>query len=123
MNAAVSLTMCVFNRLAWKMLPLYVFAQFLGSFLAAGTVYAIYYGKATQPVQAHKALSTYTVHHCCISIGNCASKNPCLLNIVPICRGYTWLLRRKPDSNWSKGHSWYFCYLPCTIPLLAGWIH
>lgn len=47
MNAAVSLTMCVFNRLAWKMLPLYVFAQFLGSFLAAGTVYAVYYGKAT----------------------------------------------------------------------------
>lgn len=44
MNAAVSLTMCAFGRLAWKMLPLYVFAQFLGSFLAAGTVFAVYYG-------------------------------------------------------------------------------
>lgn len=43
MNAAVSLTMCAFGRLAWKMLPLYVFSQFLGSFLAAGTIYAIYY--------------------------------------------------------------------------------
>ncbi|XP_029990298.1 aquaporin-7 [Sphaeramia orbicularis] len=43
MNAAVSFTMCVFGRLAWKMLPLYVFAQFLGSFLAAGTIYAVYY--------------------------------------------------------------------------------
>lgn len=45
MNAAVSLTMCAFGRLAWKMLPLYVVAQFLGSFLAAGTVYAVYYGE------------------------------------------------------------------------------
>ncbi|XP_003973612.2 aquaporin-7 [Takifugu rubripes] len=43
MNAAVTLTMCTFGRLAWKMLPLYVFAQFLGSFLAAGTIYAVYY--------------------------------------------------------------------------------
>lgn len=43
MNAAVSITMCAFGRLAWKMLPLYVFAQFLGSFLAAGTIYAVYY--------------------------------------------------------------------------------
>ncbi|XP_041803850.1 aquaporin-7 [Chelmon rostratus] len=43
MNAAVSLTMCLFSRLAWKMLPLYVFAQLLGSFLAAGTIYAVYY--------------------------------------------------------------------------------
>ncbi|KAM9408754.1 aquaporin-7 [Pholidichthys leucotaenia] len=43
MNAAVSFTMCVFGRLAWKMLPLYILAQFLGSFLAAGTIYSIYY--------------------------------------------------------------------------------
>lgn len=43
MNAAVSFTMCAFGRLAWKMLPLYVFAQLLGSFLAAGTIYGIYY--------------------------------------------------------------------------------
>ncbi|XP_047439423.1 aquaporin-7 isoform X1 [Mugil cephalus] len=43
MNGAVSFTMCVFGRLAWKMLPLYVFAQLLGSFLAAGTIYGVYY--------------------------------------------------------------------------------
>ncbi|KAM6927704.1 aquaporin-7 [Xenentodon cancila] len=43
MNGAVSFTMCVFGRLAWKMLPLYIFAQLLGSFLAAGTIYAVYY--------------------------------------------------------------------------------
>ncbi|XP_061583798.1 aquaporin-7 [Cololabis saira] len=43
MNGAVSFTMCVFGRLGWKMLPLYIFAQLLGSFLAAGTIYAVYY--------------------------------------------------------------------------------
>ncbi|KAM4613678.1 aquaporin-7 [Polymixia lowei] len=43
MNAAVSFTMCVFGRLPWNMLPLYVFTQLLGSFLAAVTVYAVYY--------------------------------------------------------------------------------
>lgn len=52
MNAAVSLTMCAFGRLAWKMLPVYVFAQFLGSFLAAGTIYAIYYGEACSVICA-----------------------------------------------------------------------
>ncbi|XP_051959898.1 aquaporin-7-like [Xyrauchen texanus] len=43
MNAAVSFTMCVFGRLRWKMLPLYVLAQFMGSFLAAGTIFSLYY--------------------------------------------------------------------------------
>ncbi|KAM4587593.1 aquaporin-7 isoform 2-T2 [Odontesthes bonariensis] len=43
MNAAVSFAMCVFGRLAWKMLPLYVIVQLLGTFLASGTIYAIYY--------------------------------------------------------------------------------
>ncbi|XP_066502364.1 aquaporin-7 [Hoplias malabaricus] len=43
MNAAVSFTLCVFGRLGWKMLPLYVAAQLLGSFLAAGTVFTLYY--------------------------------------------------------------------------------
>ena len=45
MNAAVSLAMCMFGRLAWKMLPVYVFAQFLGSFLAAATIYTVFNGK------------------------------------------------------------------------------
>lgn len=43
MNAAVSFSSCVFGTLRWSLLPLYVSAQFLGSFLAAGTVYAVYY--------------------------------------------------------------------------------
>nr|QRN45647.1 AQP7 [Bostrychus sinensis] len=43
MNAAVSFSSCVFGSLRWRLLPLYITAQFLGSFLAAGTVYAVYY--------------------------------------------------------------------------------
>lgn len=43
MNAAVSIAMCVFGQLAWRMLPLYIFSQFTGSFLAAGAVYGVYY--------------------------------------------------------------------------------
>ncbi|XP_054883429.1 aquaporin-7 isoform X2 [Poeciliopsis prolifica] len=43
MNAAVSFALCVFGQLPWKRLPLYVFAQLIGSFLAAATVYGIYY--------------------------------------------------------------------------------
>lgn len=52
MNAAVSLTMCASGRLAWKKLPLYVFAQFLGSFLAAATIYAVYYGETFTDVRS-----------------------------------------------------------------------
>lgn len=43
MNAAVSIAMCVFGQLAWRMLPLYILSQFVGSFLAAGTIYGVYY--------------------------------------------------------------------------------
>ncbi|XP_056266935.1 aquaporin-7 [Pseudoliparis swirei] len=43
MNAAVSFAQCVLGRLRWRLLPLYVAAQLLGSFLAAGTVYGVYY--------------------------------------------------------------------------------
>lgn len=47
MNGAVSFTMCVFGRLAWKRLPLYIFAQLIASFLAAVTIYGVYYGEDT----------------------------------------------------------------------------
>ncbi|XP_013872484.1 aquaporin-7 isoform X2 [Austrofundulus limnaeus] len=43
MNGAVSFTMCVFGRLAWKRLPLYILAQLIASFLAAATIYGVYY--------------------------------------------------------------------------------
>lgn len=64
MNAAVSFTMCAFGRLAWKMLPLYVFSQFLGSFLAAGTIYAVYYGESARPPADHQQGSTRSLYSC-----------------------------------------------------------
>lgn len=103
MNAAVSLTMCAFGRLAWKMLPLYVCAQLLGSFLAAGTIYAVYYGQAS-------------VHHRCACVS-------CPFNVVSICRSYIWLLWREHDSDGCEGHSRNFRHLPCAIPVLAWWIY
>uniref|UniRef100_A0A8D0H4F3 Uncharacterized protein n=1 Tax=Sphenodon punctatus TaxID=8508 RepID=A0A8D0H4F3_SPHPU len=39
MNAAISFISCVLGRLPWKKLPAYIAGQFLGSFLAAATVY------------------------------------------------------------------------------------
>lgn len=70
MNAAVSLTMCAFGRLAWKMLPLYVFAQLLGSFLAAGTIYAVYYGEGrfTSPCLYFIAVFLLAVIHLRVSV-------------------------------------------------------
>lgn len=43
LNTSVSLTMCILGKLAWRKLPVYALAQFIGSFLAAGIVYAMYY--------------------------------------------------------------------------------
>uniref|UniRef100_A0A4W5NVQ5 Aquaporin 7 n=1 Tax=Hucho hucho TaxID=62062 RepID=A0A4W5NVQ5_9TELE len=43
MNSAVSFTMCLFGRLCWRVLPLYILSQLIGSFLAAGTIYSLYY--------------------------------------------------------------------------------
>ncbi|XP_021424344.2 aquaporin-7 [Oncorhynchus mykiss] len=43
MNAAVSFSMCLFGRLGWRMLPVYILCQLIGSFLAAGTIYSLYY--------------------------------------------------------------------------------
>ncbi|NXA34630.1 AQP7 protein, partial [Eudromia elegans] len=43
LNAAITLTYCILGSLSWKKLPFYVLGQFLGSFLAAATVFGIYY--------------------------------------------------------------------------------
>lgn len=69
MNAAVSFTMCTFGRLAWKMLPVYIFAQLLGSFLAAGTIYAVYYGEDTLDICA---VIKYLLFHCLCCIVICS---------------------------------------------------
>ncbi|NWR21167.1 AQP7 protein, partial [Emberiza fucata] len=43
MNAAITVTQCVLGNISAKTLVAYVFGQFLGSFLAAATVFALYY--------------------------------------------------------------------------------
>nr|XP_019589841.1 PREDICTED: aquaporin-7 isoform X2 [Rhinolophus sinicus] len=43
MNAAVTFTNCALGRMPWKKFPVYVLGQFLGSFLAAATIYGLFY--------------------------------------------------------------------------------
>lgn len=43
MNAAVTFTSCALGRMPWKKFPVYVLGQFLGSFLAAATIYGLFY--------------------------------------------------------------------------------
>uniref|UniRef100_A0A2K6G4Y3 Aquaporin 7 n=1 Tax=Propithecus coquereli TaxID=379532 RepID=A0A2K6G4Y3_PROCO len=43
MNAAVTFTSCALGRMSWKKFPVYVVGQFLGSFMAAATIYSLFY--------------------------------------------------------------------------------
>ncbi|KAM6182183.1 LOW QUALITY PROTEIN: aquaporin-7 [Erethizon dorsatum] len=43
MNAAVTFTSCALGRMPWKKFPVYVLGQFLGSFMAAATIYGLFY--------------------------------------------------------------------------------
>ncbi|NXL88651.1 AQP7 protein, partial [Alectura lathami] len=43
LNAAITLTHCILGNLPWRKLPAYLLGQFLGSFLAAVTVFGLYY--------------------------------------------------------------------------------
>uniref|UniRef100_A0A8D0FSV6 Aquaporin-7 n=1 Tax=Strix occidentalis caurina TaxID=311401 RepID=A0A8D0FSV6_STROC len=43
LNAAITLTHCILGNLPWRKLPAYLIGQFLGSFMAAATVFALYY--------------------------------------------------------------------------------
>lgn len=45
MNAAVTFTNCALGRMSWKKFPVYILGQFLGSFLAAATIYLLFYCK------------------------------------------------------------------------------
>lgn len=45
LNAAITVTQCVLGNLSLKALIAYVIGQFLGSFLAAATVFGLYYGR------------------------------------------------------------------------------
>ncbi|OXB79789.1 UNVERIFIED_CONTAM: hypothetical protein H355_012849 [Colinus virginianus] len=43
LNAAITLTHCILGNLPWRKLPAYLLGQFLGSFLAAATVFGLCY--------------------------------------------------------------------------------
>lgn len=45
MNAAVTFTNCALGHLSWKKFPVYVLGQFVGSFLAAASIYGNFYGE------------------------------------------------------------------------------
>lgn len=46
LNAAITIMHCILGNLPWRKLPAYLLGQFLGSFLAAATVFGTYYGIA-----------------------------------------------------------------------------
>ncbi|XP_012576746.1 PREDICTED: aquaporin-7 [Condylura cristata] len=43
MNAAVTFTTCALGRMSWKKFPVYVLGQCLGSFMAAATIFCLFY--------------------------------------------------------------------------------
>ncbi|NXU64118.1 AQP3 protein, partial [Horornis vulcanius] len=43
LNAAITITQCVLGNISWTALVAYITGQFLGSFMAAATVFALYY--------------------------------------------------------------------------------
>uniref|UniRef100_A0A8C3NAX8 Uncharacterized protein n=1 Tax=Geospiza parvula TaxID=87175 RepID=A0A8C3NAX8_GEOPR len=67
LNAAITVTQCVLGNISSKTLVAYVIGQFLGSFLAAATVFALYYGRvmsfitevAVGPTATAMIFSTY----------------------------------------------------------------
>lgn len=42
LNPAITLCFCLFRKLPWRRLPIYMAAQILGAFLAAGVIYGVY---------------------------------------------------------------------------------
>ncbi|NWT52999.1 AQP3 protein, partial [Erythrocercus mccallii] len=43
LNAAITITQCILGNISWTTLAAYITGQFLGSFMAAATVFALYY--------------------------------------------------------------------------------
>ncbi|XP_056659891.1 aquaporin-7 isoform X4 [Monodelphis domestica] len=43
MNSAITFTSCVLGQMPWKKFPVYTMGQCFGSFLAAATIYGLYY--------------------------------------------------------------------------------
>ncbi|XP_054438892.1 aquaporin-7 isoform X2 [Pteronotus mesoamericanus] len=68
MNAAVTFTSCALGRMSWKKFPVYVLGQFVGSFLAAATIYCLFYAiiehtgghlTVTGPIATANIFATY----------------------------------------------------------------
>ncbi|XP_008693339.1 aquaporin-7 isoform X2 [Ursus maritimus] len=72
MNAALTFTNCALGRMSWKKFPVYVLGQFLGSFLAAATIYCLFYSiiefsgghlTVTGPLATASIFATYLPDH------------------------------------------------------------
>ena len=57
LNPAVTFAFCFYRKLPWRRFPIYLVAQFLGGFLAAGVVYANY----THAIDAVEGIGVRTV--------------------------------------------------------------
>ncbi|CAK7294213.1 AQP7 [Vulpes lagopus] len=57
MNAAVTFTNCALGRMSWKKFPVYILGQFLGSFLAAATIYLLFYSAIIEFSGGHLAVT------------------------------------------------------------------
>ncbi|XP_032061412.1 aquaporin-7-like [Aythya fuligula] len=76
LNAAITIMHCILGNLPWRKLPAYLLGQFLGSFLAAATVFGTYYDilydyskgnfTVTGPTATASIFSTYP--HPCMSL-------------------------------------------------------
>ncbi|XP_045879446.1 aquaporin-7 isoform X2 [Meles meles] len=73
MNAALTFTNCALGRMSWKKFPVYILGQFLGSFLAAATIYCLFYSAiiefsggrltVTGPIATASIFATYLPDH------------------------------------------------------------
>jgi len=54
MNPAMTLSFAVFRGFSWRQVPWYVLSQFLGAFLAAAVLYAMFRGVLSQFEAAHR---------------------------------------------------------------------
>ncbi|XP_033376458.1 aquaporin-7-like [Parus major] len=57
LNAAITITQCVLGNISWTTLTAYIIGQFLGSFMAAATVFAVYYDAIYDYTQGNLTVS------------------------------------------------------------------
>ncbi|KAM9642232.1 aquaporin-7 [Trichechus inunguis] len=79
MNSAVTFASCALGRMSWKKFPVYVLGQFLGSFLAAATIYCLFYTSinhfsnghltVTGPTATASIFATYLPSHMTLWLG------------------------------------------------------